>query len=141
MMQNFSKPLPEPTATSAPFWQAADRGVLELQYCSACDNFQYYPRAICANCWNEDIQWRRCSGRASVYAFSICHIPLLPSFKGDGSYVVAVVELEEGVRMTTNIIDCELTDVNIGMDVEAVFERVTDEHTLIKFRPSTEPLN
>lgn len=128
--------LPEPTATSAHFWEAAHHGRLELQYCGACDNFQYYPRAICANCWNEDIQWRRCSGRASVYAFSICHIPLHPAFQADGPYVVAVVELEEGVRMTTNIIDCALTDVQIGMDVDVAFEKVTEEKTLVKFRPA-----
>ncbi len=137
-MENYSKPLPEPTATSAPFWEAAHRGRLELQYCSACDSFQYYPRAICANCWNEDIQWRRCSGKASVYSYSICYTPGLPSFKGEVPYVVAVVELAEGVRMTTNIVDCAVTEVHIGMKVEAVFERVTDEHSLIKFHPATE---
>ena len=135
-MENYSKPLPEPTATSAPFWQAAHQGRLELQYCGKCDSFQYYPRAICANCWNEAIEWRRCSGRATVYSYSICNTPGLPSFKGDAPYVVAVVELEEGVRMTTNIVGCAAIDVSIGMQVEAVFERVTEEHTLIKFCPT-----
>jgi uncharacterized OB-fold protein len=137
-MKHYDKPLPEPTATSAPFWEAAHRGRLELQYCSACDSFQYYPRAICANCWNEDIQWKQCSGRGTVHSYSICNIPTLPSFKGEVPYVVAAVELAEGVRMTTNIIGCATDDVHIGMPVEAVFERVTQEHTLIKFRPHTD---
>ena len=140
-MENYHKPLPKPTATSAPFWQAAHQGRLELQYCSKCDSFQYYPRPICANCWNEAVEWRRCSGRATVYSYSICNIPGLPSFKGDTPYLVAVVELEEGVRMTTNIVGCAATDVSIGMPVEAVFERVTEEHTLIKFRPTTEKID
>jgi uncharacterized OB-fold protein len=97
-----------------------------------------YPRAICANCWNEDIQWKQCSGRGAVHSYSICNIPTLPSFKGEVPYVVAAVELAEGVRMTTNIIGCAPDDVHIGMPVEAVFERVTQEHTLIKFRPRTD---
>jgi hypothetical protein len=136
-VENYSKPLPEPSATTAPFWNAAHQGRLELQYCGKCDSFQYYPRAICANCWNEDIQWKPCSGRGSVYSYSICNTPGLPSFKGNVPYVVAMVELEEGVRMTTNIIDCAVTDVSVGMKVEAVFERVTDNQTLVKFRPLT----
>ena len=136
-MEDYSKPLPEPGATTAPFWDAAHEGRLELQYCSECDSFQYYPRTICANCWNENLQWRSCSGKGRVYSFSICNIPGLPSFKGDVPYVVAMVELEEGVRMTSNIIDCAVTDVAIGMDVEAVFEQVTDDRTLVKFRPLT----
>lgn len=135
-MANYSKPLPQPTSTSAPFWEAAHRGHLALQYCSACDNFQYYPRVICANCWNEDIQWRRCSGRARVYSYSVCHVAGLPAFKHEVPYVVSVVELEEGVRMTTNIVDCDPGEVYIGMAVEAVFRRVTDDCTLVEFRPA-----
>jgi len=136
MVENYGKPLPEPSATTAPFWEAAKRGRLELQYCSECDSFQYYPRAICANCWNENIQWKPCSGRGTVYSFSICNTAGLPSFKGDVPYVVAMVELREGVRMTTNIVDCAATEVFIGMEVEAVFEPVTDDCTLVKFRPA-----
>lgn len=137
-MTHYSKPLPTPSATTAPFWEAAHQGRLELQYCGECNSFQYYPRAICSNCWNEDIHWAPCSGKGSVYSYSICNTPGLPSFKDDVPYVVAIVELEEGVRMTTNIIDCAVTDVYIGMKVEAVFERVTDDYSLIKFRPVTQ---
>lgn len=136
MMETYLKPLPTPSATSAPFWQAAHKGKLKIQYCSHCNSYQHYPRAICANCWHDDIEWKRCSGKGTVYSFSICYAAGLPSFKGETPYVVAMVELEEGVMMTTNIINCKPSDVTIDMPVEAVFEQVTEDCTLIKFSPS-----
>ena len=135
-MENYNKPLPKPTALTAPFWQAAHEGRLELQHCSQCNNIQHYPRRVCSNCWSEEIEWKQCSGNGSVYSYSICRFPSFPSFKEDVPYVVAMVELEEGVMMTTNIIDCPVADVHIGMKVEAVFDQVTDDYTLVKFRPS-----
>lgn len=134
-MENYNKPLPEPTALTAPFWDAAHQGRLELQYCKQCDSYQYYPRKVCANCWNDDIEWKQCSGDGHVYSYSICNVPTMPSFKKDVPYVVAIVELEEGARMTSNIVDCPVSDVHIGMEVEAVFDRVTESCSLVKFRP------
>jgi uncharacterized OB-fold protein len=134
-MTTYNKPVPQPTATSAPFWQAAQREQLKLQYCSSCNNYQHFPRPVCGNCWSENIQWRQCSGKGQVYSYSVCHAPTLPSFKDQTPYVVAMVELEEGVRMTTNIIDCNPASVCIGMAVQAVFDHVTDACTLIKFGP------
>jgi uncharacterized OB-fold protein len=134
-MDNFGRPLPKPTATSAPFWEAAHRKELKLQYCKQCRNFQHYPRPICANCWSDDIEWRSCSGKGHVYSFSICHRHGLPSVTDDAPGVVAIVELQEGVRMTSNIVDCPAGDVAIGMEVEAVFQTVSEDYTLIFFQP------
>jgi uncharacterized OB-fold protein len=139
-VKTYSKPLPKPSLSSAPFWQAAHQGRLELQYCGNCEQFQHYPRIVCGNCWNEDIEWKTCIGKGSVYSFSICNTPGLPSFRGDAPYVVAIVELVEGVRMTTNIVGCAATAVCIGMQVEAVFEQVTSDCTLVKFRPAANNL-
>jgi hypothetical protein len=134
-MDNFGRPLPKPSATSAPFWEAAVRKKLKLQYCKQCRKFQHYPRPICANCWSDDIEWRSCSGKGHVYSFSICHRHGLPSVTDDAPGVVAIVELQEGVRMTTNIVDCPAGDVAIGMEVEAVFQPASEDYTLIFFQP------
>jgi hypothetical protein len=136
-METYNKPLPGPSALTAPFWEAAHEGRLELQHCKQCNSFQYYPRKVCGNCWSEDIKWQQCSGKGSVYSYSICRIPTFPGFEQDVPYVVAMVELEEGVRMTSNIIACPVTDVYIGMQVEAVFDAVTEDCSLVKFRPAS----
>jgi uncharacterized OB-fold protein len=135
-MDNFGRPLPKPTATSAPFWEAAHCGELKLQYCTHCQAFQHYPRTLCANCWNDDIEWRHCSGRGHVHSFSICNVHGLPSVTEDAPNIVAIIELQEGVRMTTNIVRCAPGDVAIGMEVEAEFQPVSDDYTLITFRPT-----
>jgi uncharacterized OB-fold protein len=134
-MDNYGRPLPKPTATSAPFWEAAHRGQLELQYCSQCHRFQHYPRAICANCWSDKIEWKSCSGRGHVYSYSICHKRGELSVTDGAPNIVAIVELQEGVRMTTNIVGCAAADVRIGMEVEAVFQPVSEDYTLIFFQP------
>ena len=134
-MENPGRPLPKPTATSAPFWEAAHRGQLELQYCNQCQKFQHYPRAICANCWSDDIEWKSCSGRGHVYSYSICHKRGRPSVTDDAPDIVAIVELQEGVRMTSNIIGCDAADIRIDMEVEAVFQPVSEDYTLILFQP------
>jgi uncharacterized OB-fold protein len=134
-MENFGRPLPKPSATSAPFWEAAHRQQLILQYCKQCRVFQHYPRPICANCWRDDIEWRPCSGRGRVYSYSVCHHHGKSSAPDDTPDIVAIVELREGVRMTTNIVGCAAADVRIGMEVEAVFQPVSEDYTLIFFQP------
>ena len=134
-MDNFGRPLPKPTATSAPFWEAAHRKELKLQYCKQCLNFQHYPRPICANCWSDDIEWRSCSGRGQVYSYSVCQQRGRSSGTDDAPDIVAIVELQEGVRTTSNIVGCAATDIHINMQVEAVFQPVSEDCTLILFRP------
>lgn len=139
MSGDYNKPLPVPSPVTEKFWRAARRHELVLQRCGACERYICYPRALCPHCLSDDLQWTAVSGRGSVYSFTVARRPTASVFADSVPYVIAVVELEEGPRMTTNIVGCAPEDVRIGMAVEAAFEDVTDEVTLVKFRPSTGP--
>ena len=84
---------------------------------------------------SENLEWVKVSGKAKVWTYAIHHMGPTKAYKGEPPYVVALVELDEGVKMMTNIVDCDPKDVFIGMDVEVVFDDVTDEVTLPKFKP------
>lgn len=135
-MTEYKKPLPRPTATSLPFWQAAKRHALQIQRCSRCGGHIFYPRDICPECLASDLQWIEVSGKGVVYSYTIAQAPTHPAFAEDVPYVIAIVELAEGPRITTNIVGCKPEEVHVGMAVEATFEDVTPEITLVKFRPA-----
>ncbi len=84
---------------------------------------------------SEDLEWVKASGKAKVWTYAIHHMGPTKAYKGDPPYVVALVELEEGVKMMTNVVDCDPHDVHVGMELEVVFDDVTDEVTLPKFKP------
>jgi uncharacterized OB-fold protein len=102
-MSDYFKPLPKPTTTSRPFWEAARRHELMLQRCEACNQFIYYPRPRCPHCFSDRLQWRRAGGRGKVYSYTVVRRASSRLF-ADWPYVLAIVELEEGPRMTTNIV-------------------------------------
>lgn len=130
------KPLPRPTPVSRPFWDAAREHRLSLQRCAACGRHCYYPRALCPHCGGSDLAWTDVSGRGTVYSYTIARRATARAFEPDVPYVIAIVELAEGPRMTTNIVGCDPDAVHIGMPVEAAFDDVTDEVTLVTFRPA-----
>ncbi len=84
---------------------------------------------------SENLEWVKASGKAKVWTYAIHHMGPTKAYKGEPPYVVALVELDEGVKMMTNIVDCDPHDVKVGMEVEVVFDDVTDEVTLPKFKP------
>lgn len=128
--------LPTIEDESRPFWDAAHTGKLMLMACNACSKVYHYPRPVCPNCWSEDVAWREASGRATLYTFSTVHVNDLPPFKEQLPYVVAMVDLEEGVRFTTQLVDCAAADARIGMALQVTFKPLTDEITLPVFRPA-----
>ena len=130
------RPLPRPTRVSAPFWEAAREHRLVVQQCRLCGNLQHYPRPFCIRCGADTIDWKECSGRGTVYTFTIVRQAATPAFAGRVPYVFAIVELEEGPRMTTNITGCPPEEVRVGMPVVAQFEDASDEVSLITFRPA-----
>lgn len=135
-MTTYTKPLPNPTALSQPFWQAARASQIKVQQCGKCGHVQHPPRPLCGECWSDDLTWIACKGHGKVFSYTVCHWPTIASFKGDAPYIIAIVELVEGVRLTTNIVGCSLDRIAIDLAVEAVFEKATDDITLIKFRPA-----
>lgn len=132
----YSKPLPRLTTTNRPFWEAAKGHKLSVQRCRDCSIYIFFPRPFCPNCYSANLEWVEVSGRGKVYSFTIVRRPTVRGFDQDAPYVYAVVELEEGPRLVTNIVGCPVEAVRVGLPVEAVFEDVTPEVTLVKFRPS-----
>ncbi|MEP6623150.1 MAG: Zn-ribbon domain-containing OB-fold protein [Acidimicrobiia bacterium] len=127
--------LPQPDLETQPFWDAARAGRLSIKHCNSCDQHHFYPRPFCPHCWSEDVEWVDASGRATLYTWSVVHRNDLPPFPDRIPYVAAVVDLAEGPRMMTNVVDCEFDALCVGMDLEAVFHPTSDEVTIVQFRP------
>jgi uncharacterized OB-fold protein len=127
-------PLPLPTLDNLPFYEAARRGELVFQRCTACGRFRHYPRPVCPACLSREHAWTRSSGRGTVYTWTIVRGPTLPAFEPKLPYNVVDVLMEEGVHFVSEVLDCPPEEIRAGLPVEAVFVPVTDEVTLVKFR-------
>ena len=134
-MADWNKPLPTVSGESKPYWDSCRLGRLVIQKCDNCSEFQFYPRGICANCWSNDIKWYPATGKGTVWSFTVTYQNRTLGFAEDVPYILALVELEEGVRMFTNIIDCQPTDVSIGMDVEVTFVQANNQISIPYFKP------
>jgi uncharacterized OB-fold protein len=113
-------PMPDIDGEWKPFWEGTERRELLIQECTACRARQFYPRAICVACGGEPA-WLKASGRGSIYTFTVTRQNLVPPFRAMTPYVLAMIDLDEGVRMMANVIDCDLEDVAIGQRVEVRF--------------------
>ena len=133
-MTNYNKPLPRITSLTKEFWEGCKRHELLIQRCKDCGTYHHYPRSMCPDCGSWNAEWAKVSGRGKVYTYIVAVQPFHPAFSGDVPYAVAIVELEEGVRMVSNIMDCGPDDIYIGMPVEVVYDDVTDDMTLPRFR-------
>ena len=118
--------IPPSSELTQPYWDAARRGELLVQQCGECDQRPFPPRAHCPDCGSVDLQWRPVSGRGTVYTFTIARRPPHPVFADHCPMAIAVVELEEGPRMISNILGCDPAAVEIGMAVEVSFEELDD---------------
>ena len=130
------KPLPRVDEETKGFWEACRRHELYVQRCRACGSKRHYPRAVCPFCLSEDTEWLRCRGTGVVYTFTVTHQNQSPGFRDELPYVMAYVELDEGPRLLTNIVECTPDAVRIGMRVEVVFDDVTDDIAIPKFKPA-----
>jgi uncharacterized OB-fold protein len=130
-----AKPLPQISPDMAPFFEAARRRELVVQQCARCGTRRFPARAICSRCLGRDATWVPVSGRGTVFSFAVMHQAFHPGFAADVPYAVVVIELEEGVRLLSNVVDCPAAGVRIGLPVEVVFEDVGPDVTLPKFRP------
>jgi uncharacterized OB-fold protein len=129
-----ARPLPIPTAETARYWAAALEGTLKIQHCRACARHQFYPRRFCTQCLSDDIDWVQASGRGRIYTYTVCHVAAHPAFESRVPYAIAMVELDEGVRMLAGIVDSDLQQLAVGAPVRVCFERVSDEVALPMFR-------
>ena len=131
----IEKPLPAVTEDGAPYWEACRAGELRAQRCTACGHLRWPPSVVCPRCLAEGGEWIQLSGRGRIYSFIVVHRPQHPAFFEDVPYNVVIVELEEGIRLHSNVVGCANEELRVGMPVEVVFDKVSDEVTLPRFRP------
>lgn len=115
--------VPETDAFTRAYWDAAEEGRLLLRRCEACGRAHHYPREFCPHCWSEDVSWEPASGRAELYTWSVVHRNDLPPFGERTPYVVAVVQLAEGPRMMTEVVDAPGAELRAGMALEVAFRQ------------------
>lgn len=120
------KPQPQPNAVTQRFWSSCADGRFEFQHCRNCDHRQFPPRLACTACHGADLDWRQASGGGTIYSFTVVHRAPLEAFKADVPYVIAIVELEEGVRAMMNLLGTDPATVGIGMPVEISFEATAE---------------
>jgi len=126
--------LPRPDHASRHYWQSAADGTLVLQRCTQCDQFQFYPRSLCATCAG-DTEWVPASGRGTLYTYTVIRQNRAEAFADLSPYAVGIVELDEGVRMMSNIVDCAIDALVVGMPLEVVILRAADDVGLPFWRP------
>lgn len=130
------KPLPQPTPETAPFWEGCKAHELRLQYCGTCQKFIFYPRIFCPTCLSDALEWRTLSGKGALVTYVLSARPA-PGFEDELPYAIAIVRLDEGPHLMTNIINTEITPQRLrpGLPVEAVFVDVNETITIPKFQP------
>lgn len=136
-MKKYLKPLPSPTPWSKPFWAGCKNRKLMIQQCNGCKKFVFYPKLFCPFCLSQDLSWAEASGKGRVYSYTVVHSYQPRKFADDVPYVVAIIELDEGVRMMSNVVHCKPQEVACDMKVEVLFDDVTEEVTLPRFRPTS----
>lgn len=138
MSTKYSKPIPVPQPESDHYWEQAAAGKLVFQRCNDCDSVQFYPRVLCTACNSRSMDWAESSGKGTLFTFSIVHQPPHPGFREDLPYITAIVELEDGVKMPSQVIGIEPDpdQLSIGMSLEVAFEQITESISLPKFRPA-----
>ncbi|MGA7419690.1 MAG: Zn-ribbon domain-containing OB-fold protein [Acidimicrobiales bacterium] len=126
--------LPAPDNASRHYWQSAADGQLIVQRCTACGRYQFYPRALCIACSGET-EWVPAAGRGTLHTFTVIRQNRSEAFAALLPYAVGIVELEEGVRMMSNIIDCDVEQLRVDMDLEVVLIRAAEDVGLPFWRP------
>jgi uncharacterized OB-fold protein len=135
----YEKPLPRPDdVANAPHWAAARRGDLQFQCCGNCGRFRFPAAPICPGCRSREVDWKSASRHGVVESFCRFHKAYWPGFEAELPYLVVQVRLDCGVRMYSNLVGTAAEAVRIGMRIEAVFEAVTPEVTLVRFRSAEE---
>jgi len=130
------KLIPGSTPLTEPYWQGARRGELLLQRCQACGHCWHPPLPRCPTCHASDVDWVAASGRGHVYTYTVVYHATHVAMADRVPYISALIQLDEGPRVLTNLLSCAEEDAYIGMPVRLVFEPLTDDITLPQFEPA-----
>ena len=135
-MAEMERPEPRPTPLSAPYWAALREGRILIQYSPSTRQWVFYPRPLSPGSLVDDLEWREVSGTGTVYTFTVARRPTAPAWKDAVPQILGVVEVAEGARLPTELVNVEPDDVSVGMPVRAVFDRSAPSGvTLLKFEP------
>lgn len=116
------RPIPHPGPVSAPFWEGTKQGKFLMQRCTSCGKYVWTPQMICPTCLTGTLEWTEASGRGTVYTYVVLEKSAVPAIQAP--YAIAIVDLQEGGRFFTSLVDVDVNDVKIGMPVEVAFEDV-----------------
>ena len=133
-MNEASRPFVSATGYSQPFWNAYDHGELVVQQCAECQHLQHYPQPMCQKCQGTKFNWKALSGKGHIYSFTVARRAFHPYWEGRTPYVLAIIELEEGIRILSDILDTDVEAVAIGQQLEAHFEDQPQGGKLLRFR-------
>ena len=134
---DIRRPLPQPTPTTEPFWQGLRERRVRIQYSPSSDQWVFYPRSHAPLTLADDLEWRDVSGAGALYTYTIARRPTSPDFTGEEPQIIAVVELDEGPRLTTTLVNVAEGEIKIGMRLNPVFEdQPGGEITLLRYEPA-----
>jgi uncharacterized OB-fold protein len=129
------RPLPTPTRESQPYWDGLRERRLMLQHCATCGKVRHYPRPVCPHCFSMESEWREAPLGGTIHSWTVCHHPFNFFFKQTAPYIVALVDMDAGVRVNAQLRDVAEGDLKIGARVQLAFEPATPEITLPYFVP------
>ena len=128
----YTRPIPQADEESREFYEGARRHELMLMRCKNCRAWRLPSRPRCPDCWSTETAWERASGRATLYSFGVMH-QKFPGFTEEGPYQYAIVELDEGPRIVSNVVGVRDDELRVGMPLVAVFDDVSEDATLVRF--------
>jgi len=128
----MSRPTPRPSPTELPFYEACARGELTLQHCEPCDRFLFYPRTHCDHCHNPALEWQQVSGKGTIASYTVVRRAVSEAFTAP--YVIALIDLVEGPRMMSQIVDTEPEALAVGQTLSVAFEAWSEDIKLPVFK-------
>jgi len=131
----YEKPVPKPNSDTRAFWVGCKDHELRFQKCKECGHVRWPPSVVCPKCYSSETEWIVSKGKGRVYSFVVYHVAFHPSFRDEVPYVTAIVELQEGPHLLTNIVGCKASEIKCDMPVEVLWEDITEEFSLPKFKP------
>lgn len=132
-MSDYLKPLPKIDELNQAHWLGAQQGRLMVQQCIQCNSYRYPFKKMCTDCHSTEVDWKQVSGKGSIWSWCVFHRPYFKGFEAEMPYNVVLVELDEGIRIYSNLVGVKKSEIHIGMRVKACFDAVTSGVTLVKF--------
>ena len=136
-MGEFSRPMPVPTPTTQPFWDALAEHKIRIQYSPSAQRYVFYPRILAPGTLADDLEWRLISGAASLFTYTVAHRPVAPHFADAVPHIIAVAQWDEGPRFATEVVNVDPAELRVGMRIRPVFVDFPEEGvTLLRYEPA-----